>query len=407
VIAVPSRAASPPVLPSGNADAGRVLTTGFLLLALLAATASPAAAQERGEPRPKPPHLPTGEPPAGVGGGRPLEQSDAAYRGVLDTLAGGSTADAAMALVSFERAVGAESGSAVARAVERAEMGVLDDLARRDAEALLPAIALHLHLFRVHSPRREYAAAGRHAALVERAAVLYAQRSADRGAAGVAAEALTVLGAGLVDGGHRTDARRVLAAALGLSPVQPEALLVLAADRERDGAYGEAVPYLRRLTAVRPGWLEARVRLAVNLARTGAGAEAAERFTALCEDPAADWAAVLSCEELARLRLAAGETAAAVRLLSAAVERFPDAERLRLGLAYAVERGGEPAAARAMVEEIAARPAGGGETPRRRYNRGTDADPILELSARLEARAAERVRALRVVLDAIFGEGAT
>ncbi|HMB53102.1 MAG TPA: tetratricopeptide repeat protein [Thermoanaerobaculia bacterium] len=376
-----------------------------LALAIASAPAVHLGAQERGEPRPRPPRQPaTATPPNGPGGGGSVESSDAAYRSVLDTVAGGSTADAALALVAFERQVGAEPGSGAARAVERAEMDVLDAIARRNAEALLPAMVLHLHLFRIHSPRREYAAAGRHAALAERAAVLYARYGQDRATRRLSAEALTVLGAGLVTGGHRTDARRVLSAALDLSPVQPEALLVLAADRERDGAYGEAVTYLRRLNAVRPNWLEARVRLAVNLARTGAQAEAAERFGAMCRDPEAGWAAVLSCEELARMRLAAGEPGAAQALLSDAVERFPDAERLRLTLAYAVDRGGDPAAARALVEEVAERPAGGDESPRRRYNRGTDSDPILELSARLEAKAAERAPALAAVLAAMAAE---
>ena len=106
------------------------------------------------------------------------------------------------------------------------------------------------------------------------------------------------------------------------------------------------------------------------------------------------------------MRLAAGEPAAAERLLRAAVERFPGAERLRLALAYAVDRGGDPAAARALVEAVAGREAGGGETPRRRYNRGTDPDPLLELSARLQARAAGHTAALRAALDALAAEEA-
>jgi tetratricopeptide (TPR) repeat protein len=380
---------------------GRLLL--HLAVALPLLLAPPSAAAPQRDPRPRPPRAPTDEVPRGSGGGGSAA-GPAGYRGALEVLAGGSTAGAAEALLASGLSSGVEPGSAAARVAERERMDLLAQLAGRDADALLPVAVLHLHLFNVHRARREYVAIAGHAVLVERAARLYAERSAGGSGAAVAADTLTLLGAALVSSGLRADARRILAAALALAPEQAEALLVLAADREREGAYAEAVELLRRLVAVRPEWLEPRVRLAVNLARTGAAEEAAERFAALCEDAAAGWAAVLSCQELARLRLAAGEPAAAVRILRAAVERFPDSERLRLALAYAVDRGGDPAAARSRVEELAARPAAEGETPRRRYNRGTDPDPLLALSARLQARAAAGTAALRTALETMAGE---
>ena len=375
----------------------------MLLLGLV--PAPPAAAQQRDRPRPEPPRAGNDAPSPGAGAGGTVAGGVAAYHDALEVLASGSTADAVRLLAASEAAMAVEPGSGVARATERAQMDLLAALAGRDVEALLPVLVMHLHLFRVHNGRREYVAAGRHAALIERAALLYARGTPRHQGDRVAAEILTVLGAGLVDGGLRRDARHILTEALDLSPVQPEALLVLAAERERAGAYEEAVGFLRRLSMVRAGWLEARVRLAVNLARTGATGEAAERFEAMCGDAAAGWAAILSCEELARMRLAAGDAAAAERILRAAIERFPDAERLRLALAFAVDRGGDPAAARALVEALAERPAGGGETPRQRYNRGTDPDHVVQLSTRLQARAAERVANLRAVIDAMAAEG--
>jgi Flp pilus assembly protein TadD len=340
-------------------------------------------------------------PGGGSGGGGVLESSRVAYEDVLEILAMGSTGEAAMALVAAEKDLGAEPGSDAAKAVERAEMKVLDDLAHRDAEALLPALMLHLQLFRIHAPQRRYSAAGRHIALAEQAAALYALGSTHPGSHRVAAEALTVLGSDLMSGGHRSDARRVLTTALELMPEQPEALLLMACDRERDGDYEAAVAFLQRLRELRPDWLEARIRLAVNLARAGAHDEATSRFRALCEDPVADWAAILSCEELARMHLAAGETKSAQAVLAAAIDRFPDSERLRLAFAYAVDRGGSPSRARALVEKIAEKPAGDGETPRRRYNRGLGTELVLELSARFEALAAERSAALHAALSAL------
>jgi len=391
---------SPPPLPR-HCSAGRVplLITVACLLSL--GPALPLSAQERGEPRPRAPRMPAAENPGGGSGGGVLESSRVAYEDALDILASGSMGEAAMALVNAEKELGADPGNGAAKVVERAEMRVLDDLAQRDPEALLPALMLHLQLFRIHNPQRRYAAAGRHVALAEQAAALYAHDSVDPGSGRVAAEALTVLGSDLMSGGHRSDARRVLTTALELMPEQPEALLLLASDCERDGTYEEAVEYLRRLTELRPDWLEARIRLAVNLARSGASEEAMERYRTMCEDPAAEWAAILSCEELARSHLAAGETKSAQAVLAAAIDRFPDSERLRLAFAYAVDRGGNPARARALVEKISERPAGGDETPRRHYNRASGTDLILELSARFEALAAQHAAALRSALTAL------
>lgn len=401
MIDVTSRTVIPPAPPCRRARRGRLVLHLAVALPLLLAPLG-AAAQQR-DPRPRPPRAPADETPRGSSGGADPAAGPSGYRGALEVLAGGSTAGAAEALLAASLTAEADPGSSAARAAQRERMDLLAELAGHDADALLPVAVLHLHLFNIHGARREYVAIAGHAVLVERAARLYAERAGGGGAA-VAADMLTLLGAGLVSSGLRADARRILGTALELAPEQPEALLVLAADRERDGAYGEAVELLRRLVAVRPEWLEPRVRLAVNLARTGAADEAAERFSALCEDAAGGWAAVLACQELARLRLAAGEPAAAARILAAAVGRFPDSERLRLALAYAVDRGGDPAAARSRIEELAARPAAGTETPRRRYNRGTDPDPIVELSARLQARAAGGTAALRAVLEAMAGE---
>jgi tetratricopeptide (TPR) repeat protein len=327
--------------------------------------------------------------------------SRVAYEDVLSILARGSTSDAAMALVTFERDVDADPQSGTSEAVEKAEMSVLSDLAQRDPEALLPALLLHIQLFRVHAPQRRYAAAGRHLELAERTASLYAAATHAPEGQQVAAEALTVLGSDLMISGHRSDARRVLAAALDLLPDLPEALLLLGSDRERDGAYEEAVDYLRRLNELRPDWLEGRARLAVNLGRAGFTDEAAERFRDLCQDPAADWAAILGCEELARLHLKADAPGRAQKVLAEAIERFPESERLRLAYAYAVDRSGQPTRARSLIEKISERPTGGDETPRRRYNRGTGGELILALSAHVESLASQRADALQAALTAL------
>jgi tetratricopeptide (TPR) repeat protein len=390
-------------------DIRRAIALAALCAAAFAATAATAAAQElrgRQEPRPGRQGIePGGGAPGSAGG--PVAAVSLAYRSALSRLAAGSAADAVEAVAALERRTAADAG-VPARAAERGVTAVLDGIAGRDPEALLPAILLHVELFRRHREARDLARTDDHAAMVERAAALYAQGVGTPAARAAAAEALAAVGLALLEDQRRTSARRLLMRGLEIDPDNVSILLGLASDRERYADYPEAVALLERLVAVAPDSEEGRLRLAINLRRTGRRRDAAERLTALTRDPAASWAAEIAYQELARTRLAEDDAAGAAALLREGLGRFPESERLRLQLAFALDRGGDPAAARRMVAELARRPpaAPAAGTSRLRYNRSPEAEPALALAA-LRERADQRLPQLAAALDALaYAEGA-
>jgi Flp pilus assembly protein TadD len=409
---VPEMSASAAAASRGR---GRIRAAG-LVLTVAFGWAPAAAAQER-EPRTE---VRVDRPAPIVGGdfgavpGGPVGTVSLAYRSALGDLGGGSPGAALDAIVALEKEVAATDPAALAKVATREQLRVIAELARLDPEALLPVVLLHYHLLRSYAARRSYPSASHHAEVFRGAAELYAERVGTPAARQTAGVVLAALGAELLGMRLRADARLSLQRALAFDPDNPGTLLVLGKERERDGAYDEAVGYFERLAAVLPDSPEGRLRLAVNLRRVGRERDAAERFTALVRAPDGGpdahpdlrWAAQLAYQELARLRLAHDDAGGAVALLREATERFPDSEVLRLELAFAIDRGGDPRGARAVVDALAGAPAGGGESPRLRYNRDTEAGVLLEALAGVEDRAAGLRLSLAVALERLAVEEA-
>lgn len=368
----------------------------------LAASAQEPPVREEGNPRWTPIEQTAPEPPAPSGVVVAVERD---YRRALLQLSAGQPDAARAAALDLDGGLPAPPAD---RQAALQQAAVLERLALRDPEALLPALLLHVDLYRHHRAERSYRRIEHHAGMIERASELYAEHAGTEAARVEAGEALAALGLGLLEDRHLTAARRVLGRALEIDPAQPAALLGLATDHEVHGRYPEAVAALERLIAVRPEASprssEARLRLAVNCARTGRWRDAENGFQALIEDPAADeWTVMVAYEELAEMRLRGADPAAAARLLRQGLGRFPGAERLRLQLAFALERGGDPAEARRMIEELARRPPPAEPSPRERYSRSPDSAQALALAG-LSASAAERLGALRAALDAMAEE---
>jgi Tfp pilus assembly protein PilF len=326
------------------------------------------------------------------------EEVARAYRDALSELAAGSPAAAVAAVKALEPTAAPETSES-ARATLRGVAAVLDGIALLDPEALVPAILLHVELFRRHRDARDPVLADYHLTLIEHAAVLYAERGGRPAARSAAAQVLAAVGLALLEDVRRTAANRMLARALAFDPANADALLGLAVDRERAGAYPDAVDLLRRLGAVRPESAQARLRLAVNLQRVGHRRDARKLLTAVTAEPEAGWEAAIAYQELAKDRIAEADPAGAAALLREAIERFPASERLRLQLAYALDRAGDPAAAREAVAALAKSPPDGArESPRRLYNRSPESAPALDLDA-LRQIADERLGGLAAALD--------
>ena len=110
----------------------------------------------------------------------------------------------------------------------------------------------------------------------------------------------------------------------------------------------------------------------------------------------------LAYQQLARERLDAGAPAEAAHLLAEAVDRLPGDGRLQIALAYARDRAGDPAAARAAVDRLVATGWRDGPTPRLRYNEWPEEGA--ERSAELLRRNARaRLGALAAALDGLDG----
>lgn len=330
------------------------------------------------------------------------------YRGALEALASASAAEGLSALLAFEERFTEDGAAIPSRITERGEKEVLSWLAARDAEAVLPILLLHVDAFRHHRDKGNQPLADYEAAMALRAAAHYAAGIGTPAARAEAAEPLAAVGVALQEEVRRTAAHGMLTAARELDPDNATALLALAVDREGEGDYDQVVSLLEHLLATSDS-AEARLRLAINLRRTGRRRDAAETLAALLHEPDADWVAMLAYQELAAMRLGDGDAEDAARLLRQGLERFPDSERLVLQLAYALDRGGDPAAARETVAELAASPpaSGRGGTPRHRYNWGSDTEPrpVFTL-APLRERAAGLAPRLGTALEALAAEEA-
>ncbi len=379
----------------------RILRRAVALAALWAAAGAPAptAAQTSPGPDPQRPsrrYYTQAQPAEQVV--RP-QAIALAYRDALSLLAAGDSAAAAEAVAELDPPRGSTAESV--HATEQGLATVLHGIALHDHRALEPVILLHVGAFRRHREARDSRLVEHHLALLRFAVTEYAQSGGTPEASATAAEVLAAVGLALLEDQRRTAANIHFERALKLDSTNAHALLGLAVDRERAGDYPAAVDRLERLVKLRPESAEARLRLAINLQRVGRQRNANELFRGLTADPEADWAAAVAYQELARNRIADGEPADAAALLREASARFPGSERLRLQLAYALDRTGDPAAARKAVAELATSPPDGDQdSARRRYNRCPDPTPVLALEA-LQQSAGERLGALAAALESV------
>ena len=386
----------------------RTLRRAIALATLAAAAASdPAAAVRELRFSREQPSATVDDPGAAPAAGdlRPVRSAARAYHAALTRLAAGSPDEAAAAVAALDPRSAIEAADSTRPSV-RGAVAVIEGVATADPEALLPPLVLHVDLFRRYRAAHKPTLSDHHTAMTAYIAALYAERAGTPAARAAAVEVLTAVGLALLEDRRRSSAMGAFARALDFEPAAADALLGLAIDREWEHAYPDVIALLQRLVAARPASAEGRLRLANNLERMGRRRAAVERFTALAAHPSAGWAAEIAYQELARIHLDERDPAAAAALLRQALERFPESERLRIQLAYALDRAGDPAAAREIVAELAQSPPdGAGPTPRRRYTRTPDADSALELTA-VRRSADERLGALAAALDRLqFGDG--
>jgi len=249
----------------------------------------------------------------------------------------------------------------------RVEIGLAQDLADQDPEALVPVLLLHHDLVLEYKRRSRPYLALHAIQTLRQLADGYHRAAGSPGSRVVAAGLLSSLGGHLQAAGSST-ALELFEHALQLQKGNEASLLGLAAYYEkRGGPYEIALGYLERLYKAHPDNREGRLRLAVNLLRLERDDEGSEHLAALLEGGEADWITRLAAQELAREHSRDGRFDAAIAVLRAALEKSGTDQKLQIQLAYMLDRESEPSASRRLIEEVTgAEPAG--PPARGRYN---------------------------------------
>lgn len=304
-----------------------------------------------------------------------------AYSQVLGRLADGERDAALDNLIQVEREVLASGQEKPMALLTESEALVLEALAEADPQALLPVMMLHGRAYDRYLGNLELGLStySREKAIaiielyVRRVEDRWRSRLSERGvstavkeraeeeiaaARSIASDTLTSFGAYLQSVQVRMAGRALLRRALEIEPDNPAALLQLGAGLEKTGSYDEAVNVLRRLVEVDPKSPEGRLRLAVNLRRLGREGQAMELLSSLIREDNPDWVLAVAYQELASLHLSRDQASQAVTLLDQGVGRLPDQERLRIQLAYALDRTGDGARARQVVVRMEPRGSG-------------------------------------------------
>jgi Flp pilus assembly protein TadD len=297
----------------------------------------------------------------------------AAYRQALAVLAGGDRDAARTAVAALETSVLTGEKPASSEDLLEVELDVAKEVARGEAEAMVPLLTIHQVIYRDAVRKQTFLLSTHDRELVFRLSALYAELSgtpegrkkAARFLDGIAAEMIWTAPPGLRS--------RLYQQILSFDPNDRTALLCMAVDAERQGRYAEAVAGLERLDRILPGQPEVLLRLAVNLARIGKVQDARRVLTGIVENKGATrsepWQAAVATQELVRILIAAGDLDAAETAAREGLRRLPDDDKLALQLGMIRDLRKDPRGAREAVAKVGIKTGGSGGAARNRYNR--------------------------------------
>ena len=300
---------------------------------------------------PPPPRAATSgaaEPPQRARGGRRVRALARDYLQAVSGLLSQPPETVRSALLELESsALGRADRSA--RVLRDAELKVARELAKNDAQALLPLVTMHEALYRAYRGRHLFSLVQHSRAQVERLAELFV---AHGGSAKIAADILAGIGSQLQEANLPAESRRLLSRALEHDPANVPALFSMATSHEKYGEYLRATEYLERLGVERPNDEESNLRLAMNLYRTGRQRRFEELLSAMIERCSPSWTCALAHQELARSWLESGSEERAAALLERGIGRMPERHGLRFLLAHAYDRLGQPNSATEVISDV-------------------------------------------------------
>ncbi|MEM6454690.1 MAG: VWA domain-containing protein [Acidobacteriota bacterium] len=314
-------------------------------------------------------------------------------------------------LARLEVAAVTENPERLVPRLRRAQLRVADALADGEPEALVPILLLHHDLCLMHKRERRTHLMHHGLAMTRALAKRYVEAAGGvLGARKEAARALASLGGHLQAAGMRMG-MRAFDAALVFDSDNEAALLGLAAFHEKHGGpYEHAVDALERLVAAHPESREGQLRLALNLLRLERDVDRARgHLSALHSGTIGDWIEILAAQELARLRAREGDLDGAIALMRHAVERAPDVQKLRIQLAYLLDRaqrsGESVALLRGVRAPAPAGPAADADPARSRYNQWPLRALVLDRQA-LQDGAVQRRGLLAAAAERLAASGA-
>jgi len=252
------------------------------------------------------------------------------------------------------------------------EVSAAAGLVRKRPASVMAIALLHSDLYSWYVARRMYGLAehswGLAAELAEGASRIYTWKPPE----GFGAAILIDLGANLARAGQTRAAYTLLDRAVKLAPDSAPALLGLGAIFERSGDVDRAAQVFRTLVEAHPKHREARLRLAVCLSRLGSGQEAERLLTGLLQEAAPRWIHILAYQELAHLMVADHRLESAESLLTEAIDRMPQNQRLRIQLAFTLDLAGRSREATTIIEELGTFGGQLSTSPRVRYSEWPD-----------------------------------
>ncbi len=260
------------------------------------------------------------------------------YRLALAELRSDSQTSGRSAILALESQVLQEGSRGTIGSLQAAEMAVVEELADRDVESLLPILMAHDELYRTYRQRNIFSLVSHSRTMIERIAMTYAERGGTEGSRITAARALANLAGYLQAANLPAGSRRLFKLSLSFDPRNEAALVGLAASHEKFGDYLEAAHYLENLVEVSPNYGEGLLRLAVNLRRMGDRSRANELLLQATGDRSPTWVRVLARQEAARGMIESGQLEDAATILERAAEFAPRQNSTQVLLAYVYDR---------------------------------------------------------------------
>jgi len=316
------------------------------------------------------------------------------YRLALAELRADSPAGARSAILDLESQVLQQSSRGTVGSLQAAEMAVVEELAGRDVESLLPVLMLHDALYRTYRQRNLFSLVSHSRAMIEQIATTYAERGGTEGSRITAARALSSLAGYLQEANLPASSRRLFRLSLTFDPRNEAALVGLAASHEKYGDYLEAAYYLESLVEFSPSYGEGLLRLAVNLQRMGDKGRANELLQQATSDRSPTWVRILARQEAARGMIESGQLEDAASILEQAAELAPRQNSTQVLLAYVYDRLGRNRQASKATENLTSTTAA---SARRTYDTWPS-QPLEQSRQELDHAAQARADSLRNAL---------